>query len=81
MLHTNIIKPVYGGTVQYAPVESTDPILPAKKTQLVQSKIDMCLYYGCGVDPTILLALNKLGTGQAKPTATIEKSLMILLDY
>ena len=58
-----------------------DPILPAKKIKLVQSKIGACLYYGRGVDPTILVALNELGTEQEKPTATTEKALTMLLDY
>ena len=74
-------QPIYGKNVQYASQESTNPILPPKQIQQVQSKVGTCLYYGRGVDPTILVALNELGTQQAKPTATTEKALSMLFDY
>ena len=39
------------------------------------------LYYGRGVDPTILAALNKLATEQAQPTARTKKDITKLLNY
>ena len=74
-------EPVYGRKVQYAPIPEVSPVLPSKQTQQVQSKIGTCLYYARGVEPTILVALNELGTEQAKPTASTKKSLVMLFDY
>ena len=47
----------------------------------VQSKIGTCLYYARGVDPTILVALNKLEIEQSQPTSKTEKDLIKLFDY
>ena len=74
-------EPIYGRKIQYAENPEPSPILPTKQIQQVQSKIGTWLYYARGVDPTILVALNELGTEQAQPTATTEKSLAMLMDY
>ena len=56
-------------------------ILPPKQITKVQLKIGTCLYFRRGVDPTILVALNKLATEQAQPTARTKKDITKLLNY
>ena len=56
-------------------------LLNKKDTTLVQSKVGTFLYYGRAVDPTILVALNQIGTEQSKPTEATIKKLEWLMDF
>ena len=73
--------PVYGKRSQIIEKETNLPILPKRQITQVQSKIGTCLYYARGVDPTILVALNKLATEQAQPTEKTEKDLLKFFNY
>jgi hypothetical protein len=39
------------------------------------------MYYGCGVDPCILVALNEIATEQAAPTTDTASQTDMLMDY
>ena len=55
-------------------VELTDPFdttarLPPHEIKRLQQIIEMFLFYGCAVDPTLLTALSELSSAQATATA------------
>ena len=74
-------KPVYGQKVQYAQQENQSKKLDSKGKQKIQSVAGTFLYYGRGVDNTILVALNDIGTQQATPTENTNKEVNWLMDY
>ena len=61
--------------------KQSSPILTQQQATQIQSKIGTCLYYARGVDPTILVALNKLATEQAKPTEKTQKDISKLFNF
>jgi hypothetical protein len=71
---------VYGQKVQLAKID-TSPQLDKKGTQHVQAVSGTFLYYARAVDPTILVALNKISNNQAKPTVLTGKACNMLLDF
>lgn len=58
----------YGVTVQNTPKPDCRPILSTKETNLILQIARTFLYYGQAVDPTIVMALKKIGANQALPT-------------
>ena len=74
-------QPVYSKKTQFVTYDEAMLILLKHSVQQIKSKMGTFLYYGRGVDPTILTALNEMSTEQAKPTATTKKDLSILMDY
>ena len=75
------IPPLYGAKVQYATSIPDMPILSSKDTQRIQEIVGTLLYYARAVDPTILPALNDIGSQQAHPTTITMQLLCQLLDY
>ena len=73
--------PLYGQKVQIVQPTLPTPTLSKKETKTVQSKVGTFLYYGRAVEPTILVALNEIGSEQAKPTQSTVKDLTRLLDF
>ena len=71
----------YGKTQKIKETEQNSVRLDKKGTQQVQQKVGTFLYYGRGVDPTILVALNEIGRQQSKPTIRTMKQLAHLMDY
>ena len=71
----------YGEKTQYAFEEEDLPILEKEGITIIQSIVGASLYFGRIIDNTILVAVNDIGSQQAKPT---EKTLSLttwLLDY
>lgn len=69
------------GQRQYAPTPDTSPALDAKGTTLVQQIVGCLLYYARAIDNTMLVALNTIGSSQAKPTQETLDRCQHLLDY
>ena len=63
-----------------APIDIT-PRLDQKGTRKVQSVVGSFLYYARGVDPTMLVTLNDLGTSQATATEDTSDRCNMLMDY
>ena len=74
-------RPVYGAAIQYAPVPDAQPFLSTKETNIIQQIVGTFLYYAHAVDPTMLMALNKIGANQAAPTATTARKVTQFLDF
>ena len=51
-------------TQQRSTQASTAPLLPPDKNQRVQAIVGTFLYYGLGIDSTILVTLNKISGQQ-----------------
>ena len=78
----NWTAPIYGQqTQQRATQESTAPLIPPAKKQRVQAITWTFLYYGLGIDFTILVTLNEIGGQQSTATTDIEKKCVKLMDY
>jgi hypothetical protein len=73
-------KPAYGQKVQLASQDLT-PLLAKLGITRVQQISGIFLYYGHGVDQTILVALNEISGSQAKPTEKAKLACNMLLDY
>ena len=73
--------PQYGAKVQYATDLPVMPLLSAKDRKRVQEVVGTLLYYARAVDPTMLTALNDIGSQQSKPTNITADQLCQLLDY
>jgi hypothetical protein len=73
-------KPAYGQKVQLASQDLT-PLLAKLGITRVQQISGIFLYYGRGVDQTILVALNEISGSQAKPTEKTKLACNMLLDY
>eukprot|EP00957_Ditylum_brightwellii_P030420 2304081-Ditylum_brightwellii.AAC.1 len=66
-------QPAYGQKVQYATAPNASDHLNLKGQCLIQSIVGAFLYYIRAIDPTILVALNELGTQQSAPTVKMKK--------
>ena len=64
----NWLAPMYGDKVQYSPTASTAPNLDKRGITLMQSISGTFLYIARAVDPTMLVALTKIGAKEALPT-------------
>jgi hypothetical protein len=72
--------PVYGANTQYATKDETPP-LTAKQCLTIQKVTGSVLYYARAVDPTVLMPLNDIATGQTKSTEKTQAATNQLLDY
>eukprot|EP01034_Spumella_vulgaris_P028684 gene28684-35585_t len=74
-------QPVYGkGTQQLATVDNSAP-LSAADTKFVQEVVGVIAYYARAVDATMLTAVNKIGSRQARPTQAVLGAVSHLLQY
>ena len=62
--------PIYGQKTQYATPVDCSKLLDPHDAKHIQFVVGSLLYYARAVDPTMLVALNEIGTSQSKPTAT-----------
>ena len=73
------LAPMYGFKVQYSTNAMTAPTIDKHSITHVHSISGTFLYIYCAVDPTMLVALNKIGAEQAFPTTdTIKKTKMLM---
>ena len=74
-------KPAYGQKIQFAPQPDKTFHLTTKDQRRIQSIVTKFLYYGRGVDSTMLPALGDIFTAQTAPTETTVKKTSMLMDY
>ena len=73
--------PAYDQITQYAKVPENTPPLDEKGTKDIQENVTSLLYYSRSVDPTMLPALIKISSIQAKPTLHTKLATDLPLDY
>ena len=70
---------MYGAKVQYSPDTMTAPKLEKRVITHLQSIAGTFISISRAVDPTMLVALKKIGSKQALPTTdTIKKTKMLM---
>ena len=74
-------EPVYGRKVQYAKNIDSSPKLDKADTKNIQSIAGSMLYYGRGVDYTIVTSINEISMTQAQATEFTQQKAKMLLDY
>jgi hypothetical protein len=72
--------PKYGRKVQYSSNDESDP-LPSDKVKFIQRVCGIFLYYARAVDPTMLTAILKISSSQARPTVSVDESVQQFLQY
>ena len=75
------IHKTYGQKVHYAPSDDTSDLLSPKETTHIQRIVGSFLYYARAIDNTTHVAINDLGTTQAKPTKKTNDQAVMLMDY
>ena len=74
--------PNYGSTAPHmAHPEDDSPELNSEEANTVQQVFGTLLYYARTVDPTMLVALNKIESQQSKITQEITNKVVQLLNY
>ena len=74
-------KPTLGKHIQMPTTRPTATPLNAAETRRIQEIVGTLLFYARGTDPTMLVALNEIGTQQATPTQHTKQHTNRLLDY
>jgi hypothetical protein len=74
------VEPRYGAKVQFAEYDQSKPVGEAEKKH-IQKVNGKCIWYGRGVDGTILTPLSAIAAKQSKPTEQTIKHSQHLLDY
>jgi hypothetical protein len=74
------IAPDYGQRSQLSTIDETAP-LDARQTKFIQEVVGVLLFYARAVDPTMLCAISKISSAQAKPTAAVLRATEHLLHY
>jgi hypothetical protein len=72
--------PSYGSKTQQTYVD-TSPSLPSEGVKRIQQIVGVFLYYARAVDPTMLTAITKLGSSQARPTEAVLAEAERFLQY
>jgi hypothetical protein len=75
------VPPNYGKHQQEVPLEEPSVPLTASEKLEVQEIVGVFLFYARAVDPTMLTAINKIASRQAKPTSLIKKEVERFLQY
>ena len=74
--------PIYGQRTQQQAIQaSIAPLLPPGGKQRIQAIVGTFLYYGLGIDSTILVTLNEIGSQQSTATTDTETKCTKLMDY
>ena len=72
---------MYGAKLQYSPNATTEAKLDKRGITRVQSIYGTFLYIARAFDPTMIVALNKIGAEQALPTTDTVQKKKMLMDY
>lgn len=75
------IKPNYGAKTQHTTEEDTSPLLDKEGKRFIQEVCGTFLFYGRGVDGTILPALSALASQQSAPTENTKILTKLFLDH
>lgn len=74
--------PHYGSSKQQRAIpEDSSPLISPDRKRRIQQIIGTLLYYARAVDPTMLVAVNRIASQQARPTAAVEQAANRLLQY
>ena len=73
--------PKYGAKKQFVEGPDVSPLLNEEGKKFIQKANGKFLYYGRGVDPTMLMPLSALASQQAKPTEDTLRKEKQFLDY
>ena len=74
------VEPKYGAKQQFAEYDESEPVGDAEKTQ-IQNITGKFLWYGRGVDFTILTPLSAIAAKQSKPTVNTAQRSQQIMDY
>jgi len=74
------VEPKYGAKQQFAEYDESDPVNDADKMQ-IQKITGNFLWYGHGVDGTILTPLSAIAAKQSKPTVNTAQRSQQIMDY
>jgi hypothetical protein len=74
------VEPQYGAKQQLAEYDESEPVGNAEKTQ-IQKITGKFLWYGRGVDGTILTPLSAIAAKQSKPTVNTVQQSQKIMDY
>ena len=74
------VEPKYGAKQQFAEYDKSEPVGDAEKMQ-IQKITGKFLWYGCGVDGTILTPLSAIAAKQSKLTINTVQRSQQLMDY
>ena len=78
----NWTAPIYGQRMQQRATQaSTAPLSSPDENQRIQAIVGTLLYYGLGIDSTILVTLNNNGGQQSTATTNTEKKCAKLMHY
>ena len=75
------VPPNYSKHQQEAPMVEPSVPLTAAEIQELQEIVGVFLFYSRAVDPTMLTAINKIASRQAKPTSLIKQEVERFLQY
>ncbi len=75
------VPPNYGKHQQEVPLDEPSVPLNAAEILELQEIVGVFLFYARAVDPTMLTAINKIASRQAKPTSLIKKEVERFLQY
>jgi hypothetical protein len=73
--------PIYGTKTQYVEDETTSPALSDKDVNKLQQLTGTLFYYARAVDPTLIMPINFLASGQSRATAVTADKVIKLLNY
>jgi hypothetical protein len=73
-------KRYYDKTPQEATTDDSPAVGPAEQ-KFIQEVVGVLGWYARAVDPTIVCAVNKIASRQARPTEAVVKDALQLLDY
>ena len=72
------MPPRYGKFQQEVhPGKPSNPLTPAETLEM-QEIVGVFLFYARAVDPTMLTAINKIASRQAKPTSLVKMEIELL---
>eukprot|EP01034_Spumella_vulgaris_P024130 gene24130-30440_t len=73
--------PSYGKATQQLATVDESELLSSADTKTIQAIVGVFAYYSRAVDPTMLTAVNKIGSKQAMPTVAVQQDAQRLLQY
>ena len=72
--------PIYDRSIKYSDPEDSSYLLPPSDCNIIQKIVGRFLYYGIGLDNTLLVALNDIPFEQSKATDNKSKNITKLLN-
>jgi hypothetical protein len=73
--------PIYGAKTQFVDDKTSSPILSDKDVNKLQQLTGTLLYYARAVDPTLIMTINVLASGQSNATEVTAGKVIKLINY